>query len=184
MRPREVRNVPEYSTKENTPLPNENFFYRPWMNDLQSMVMIDLLYRLKPKRCLEYGSGFSTCLFPKFIGDAPWFSVEHLDYFIWVIKDFVPKNVELHLKPPDISYISIGKELADKHGKFDFILVDGDYPLRNACIELAPSIMNPGGILMRHDAPPENIPVIFNGKDLREAFSEHGICHDFWWARL
>jgi len=184
MKPREVRDLPPYGTKENTPLPDNNFFYRPWMSDTQIVVMLDMLYRLNPMRCLEFGSGFSTCLFPKFIGvDALWVSIEHLDYFKWAIEKDIPQNVRLVVEPLGDRYVTIAKELAEKYGLFNFVLVDGDAPFRDRFVSLAASIMSKGGILLRHDAPPENIPVIVDGRDVREDFEEHGLCHGFWWAR-
>jgi predicted O-methyltransferase YrrM len=182
MRPREVRDLPPYGTKENTVLPNNDFFYRPWMSDTQAIVILDLLYRLKPMRCLEFGSGYSTCFFPKFIGDALWVSIEHLDYFKWAIEKDMPQNVKLIVEPLGDRYVTIAKELAQKHGLFNFVFVDGDAPFRDRFVAISSEIMSKGAVLMRHDAGAEDVPVIVDGVDVRKNFSSHGIVHGFWWA--
>ena len=49
-----------------------------WMKDWETEVIEDVLKKLQPIKCLEWGSGGSTIHFTKFLPKgAQWFSVEH-----------------------------------------------------------------------------------------------------------
>lgn len=49
-----------------------------WMDEREVGIIEDLLATLRPKKCLEWGSGFSTAYFSRLLGaDARWLSIEH-----------------------------------------------------------------------------------------------------------
>jgi predicted O-methyltransferase YrrM len=182
IRPREIRSFPavkDYTEKQLSP--NDEFFYAPYLGSNQTMVIIDLLDRIKPKRVLEYGAGYSTVFFPSFFPSTKWIAIEHNDFFTDAIKELMPDNVSLYIEPIHNHYVRLGEYFKNQDGPFDFIFVDGER--RPECIELAPRIMNDGAVILMHDAPTTDEPIMVNGRDVRENFREHGLCHGLWWAR-
>lgn len=107
-------------------------------------IMDDLIEKLKPKKCLEWGSGFSTVYFPqKHPCIEGWVSVEHNGKWFNKILPLTDKDrVLMVLNTPD-NYTDVGTG-------FDFILIDGIK--RNWCLEKARYILNPGGKIVLHDA--------------------------------
>lgn len=185
---RAVKTFPSLHDIKSPPLPDEKFFYRPYLSDEQTIAILDILYRLKPNKCFEYGAGYSTVFFSKYINNVKWISVEHLQCFIDFIKKDIGDNVLLihqNLPNKEVKELSENKysneilnHLSD--GLFDFIFVDGEH--RPECIKTAFSALNKGGILILHDWPyPE--PIMYNGEDLRSIFEEHGCENSFWWGR-
>ena len=43
---------------------------RPWMRHRELDVLVDLLVHLQPRRCLEWGAGYSTAFFPGLLEGA------------------------------------------------------------------------------------------------------------------
>lgn len=176
---RQVRNFPSLHENKNPSLPDENNFYRPYLSDEQTIAILDILYRLKPNKCFEFGAGNSTVFFSKYINDVPWISVEHLNIFIDFIKNNIEKNVKLiHRNIGKEYYNEIKNHISD--GLFDFIFVDGE--LRPECIDVSFECLNKGGILILHDFP-ENKEILYNNEDLRLRFEEYGCVNSFWWGR-
>lgn len=176
---RQVKKFPSLHDNKNPDLSDENFFYKPYMFGNQIISVIDLLTRLKPKKCFEFGSGFSTTFYSRFIRKAKWISVEHLDVFIRFIASEMSDNIELIHK--DI-WNGYPEEILNhcSNGLFDFVLIDGER--RPECIKYASSCMSDNGIIIQHDTPTD-IPIVVDGIDIRSNFSEHGVVNGIWWAR-
>ena len=137
---------------------------RPYMENNERNIIVDLIKNLKPKICLEWGSGFSTIYFTKFLHkDALWISMEHDKYWYEYIKNKIRKNVKLYYIPPNNfpwtdkngdgsyndlkDYVNFPKKM---NKKFDFILIDGR--ARNPCLKLARELLKEKGIVILHDA--------------------------------
>lgn len=136
----------------------------PWMKWREIELVQEILTRLQPMKCLEWGAGYSTVYFPRFLpAAAQWISVEHDDSWMATIEKLNNLgNVTLSHVPPDRypwtdaqddggfddlkSYI----EYPARHGKFDFILVDGR--ARLDCLTKAAEIISDRGVLVMHDA--------------------------------
>jgi len=138
---------------------------RPFMSEKEIEIVEEILKKLNPTRCLEWGSGYnSTLYFPKFLDEnAKWLSIEHnKEWFDMVSELNSNENVQIfHIKPNDYNWTdkySYGSYLDFKEyiefpgnlGKFDFILVDGK--ARNECIIKAYELLEKEGIVILHDA--------------------------------
>ncbi|MEM9720208.1 MAG: hypothetical protein AAGA10_13200 [Bacteroidota bacterium] len=139
----------------------------PYMKFREIDLFKEVLQNLQPKRVLEYGCGYSTLIFPNLLpANGEWISLEHNLEWLTEIKPRVTegkKNVTVHeIKAnadiwkgfgqyPDFKdYVDFPKSLE----KFDLVLVDG--MAREACIDLAPELLNENGILVVHDANNKN----------------------------
>ncbi len=152
--------------------PSDSHFYAPYIGYNQSIMILDLLIRFKPRKCFEWGSGWSTVFFPRFIPKATWISMEHLPMYVDLISPHLPLNVKLLLRPMFGTYVSEADNEV-KGQPFDFVFVDGER--RDDCLEMALTILRKGGIAVQHDAPPP--------ENLREEFEENGISGGLWWGR-
>jgi hypothetical protein len=56
---------------------------RHLMREWEIQIIKNILTKLKPRKCLEWGSGYSTVYFPKIAG-CKWISIEHDQ--IWFAK--------------------------------------------------------------------------------------------------
>jgi len=139
---------------------------KPYMRHKEMAIIVELLKRRQPKYCLEWGAGYSTCYFPKYLNnDALWISVEHDKYWASTVKRIVRANarVRIYYIPPN------NYPWTDEHGdgsyadlkdyvefprtlgiKFDFILIDGR--ARKDCLIHAFDLLNENGIVVLHDA--------------------------------
>lgn len=141
----------------------------PWMRYWEIDVVEDVLRALQPRRCLEWGSGYSTMRFAGLLApEARWLSVEHDRAWHERVREMaagLPDThaaVELHCAPPnrepwtDAHGDGAAEDLADyiafpaDRGPFDFILVDGR--ARVHCLVAARDLVRPDGIVMLHDA--------------------------------
>lgn len=144
----------------------------PWMRYREIELIVDLLKNLKPKNCLEWGTGTGTQFFTNFIStDSKWISIEHnKDWAITVIEQNKKHNVEIVLKEPNhepIPGLYSGHLDASIHdgpyedfkdyieypevkAPFDFILIDGR--ARVPCLIKAKDMLSDDGIVMLHDA--------------------------------
>ena len=127
-------------------------------------VIKKILTELHPQRCLEWGSGYSTLYFPKFLTEnAKWISIEHSREWANRIKRMNRNSgVEVFYVPPnhypwsDVNQDGSYSDLKDyiefprKFGNFDFILVDGR--ARKDCLTVAYDIISDGGVVILHDA--------------------------------
>jgi hypothetical protein len=65
----------EYSTK----LMQKVFHRVPYMRGREIAIVLDLLRHVRPQMCLEWGSGYSTAYFPRFLSNhARWVAIEHV----------------------------------------------------------------------------------------------------------
>lgn len=137
---------------------------RPWMKEREIEVIVEILKRLRPERCLEWGSGYSTLYFPRFLGNSSqWISIEHDRQWATTIKGMNRNHrAEIFHVPPDhfpwtdkngdgaysdlIRYIEFPSDM----GSFGFILVDGRG--RKDCLVKACSLLNDRGVVVLHDA--------------------------------
>lgn len=133
----------------------------PWMRPQEEAIVREVLTRLRPMRCLEWGAGFSTLQFPALLPDgATWLAVEHASEWAEIMRTRNARtNVTVAQVPPDATawdgdgsaddfaaYLAYPASLAP----FDFILIDGR--ARAAAAATAARIVAPNGIVILHDA--------------------------------
>jgi len=145
--------------------------YRPFMDEWE-IVAIAAAFSLAsgPVSVLEWGSGNSTVYFSsKLPSGSRWNSVEHnRDWALQVsrtIQQLALSNVQLHYVPnsgpfrdgiDDGDYTSFKEYILfplQMQRRFDFVLVDGR--ARVECMLAGWEILNPGGVMMLHDAERE-----------------------------
>jgi predicted O-methyltransferase YrrM len=137
----------------------------PWMKAKELDILLEVLDRLAPTRCLEWGAGTSTLYFPaRLPGLTRWLSLEHhAEWFKTVAGRNTDPRVEVvHLPPDQGDYITTRREgtLEDfrsyvgypesRGERFDFILVDGR--ARSACLQAAFRLVEERGVVALHDA--------------------------------
>jgi len=137
---------------------------KPWMKYREIEIIEEILKKLKPKRCLEWGAGYSTLYFPRFLdSNAKWISIEHEKEWFERIKSLnKDSRVEIYLIYPnkypwsdeygdgDYSDLKDYVEYPSKFGKFDFILIDGR--ARKYCLIKAHELLSDKGVVVLHDA--------------------------------
>lgn len=177
MRPHSLKRIIEHIRKEESLkelIKKKMSLGRPMMRHREIDIIEEVLKNKKPKRCLEWGSGYSTLYFPKMLdGGAKWFSIEHDIDWHSKINNLVSnagkealaslEGVSFYNIQPDNpslkgscyggtngyefrSYIHFPEQL----GKFDFILVDGRR--RVWCLLVALQMIKDDGIVILHDA--------------------------------
>ncbi len=146
---------------------SEVFLHRkpvvPWMKWREIEIIKEILTRLHPAKCLEWGSGYSTAYFPHFIhGDSGWLSVEHDASWLNLVEGLNKKqNVTLrHVAPDNYPFHDLlGEGTRDdlrnyiefpaREAPFDFVLIDGR--ARMECAAEAAKILDPQGVMVMHD---------------------------------
>lgn len=137
---------------------------RPLMKYMEIEIVEELLTRLCPQRCLEWGSGYSTLIFPELLGrEATWLAVEHNDKWSTRISSMSERsNTRIHHVAPnhhpwsDPDRDGAYSDLADyvdyptALAPFDFVLVDGR--ARASCLERALELTTATGLVFLHDA--------------------------------
>lgn len=137
---------------------------QPWMRYKEIIIMKELLTKLQPKRCLEWGTGYSTLYFPKYLpGNFKWISIEHDEEWVIKIRELNERsNVQIYHQHPnhfpwtdknkDGSYSDLKEYInfPNKFGKFDFILIDGR--ARDECLKKAYDLVEHKGLVILHDA--------------------------------
>ena len=78
-------------------------YEEPWMKMREFDIILELLHTLKPERCLEWGSGYSTLYFPKIQESIrEWHAIEHHPGWSDIVRT---KNndsrIKLHTVAPD-----------------------------------------------------------------------------------
>jgi predicted O-methyltransferase YrrM len=137
---------------------------KPWMKYREIGVLEDLLRSLKPKRVLEWGAGYGTLHFARFLPeDSLWVALEHDPAWAARIREMtVDPRVRIHTVLPDAAdwkerdrdgtyedfkaYV----DFAERYAPYDFILVDGR--ARESCLERAHDLLSPHGVVALHDA--------------------------------
>lgn len=163
----------------------------PWLNFEEREVFIIILKTLRPKICLEWGAGYSTLYFPKFIGkDAKWFSVEHdIKWSEKIRRLNKKKNVEICHTPPD-KYPWTDKNNDGAYSdlknyiefpafqKYDLIFIDG--VARKDCLKKAYELITEDGIVILHDAEREYYHEPFYLYKYQHTFSFKGRKRKIW----
>uniref|UniRef100_A0A7C2P225 Class I SAM-dependent methyltransferase n=1 Tax=candidate division WOR-3 bacterium TaxID=2052148 RepID=A0A7C2P225_UNCW3 len=137
---------------------------KPWMKYREIEIIEEILKKLEPIKCLEWGAGYSTLYFPKILNsNSTWIAIEHeKEWFEKIRMINRNPNVEIHLVLPnkypwsdeykdgDYSDLKDYIEYPTKFGKFDFILIDGR--ARKYCIMKAYELIKDKGVVVLHDA--------------------------------
>ena len=152
-----------------------NKYTMPWMKTKELDIIIEVVVNLKPEYVLEWGSGYSTLLFPPEMPQLKkWISVEHNADWYKIINEGIDSNkVDLKLiEPNNLEFDKKGKNFeARREGlledfkeyvaypgtlgqKFDFIFIDGR--ARRHCLLEAASMLSEQGVLIVHDANRES----------------------------
>lgn len=136
----------------------------PWMKQRELEALGEILTRLRPLRCLEWGAGFSTLYLSRFLSpNARWMSIEHDEHWAREISSLNRRDLtRIHFVPPDRKpsehafwdgipddfqkYINEPVRL----GPYDFILIDGR--VRTACLLKSAELIDPEGVVVLHDA--------------------------------
>lgn len=75
---------------------------KPWMRYREMEIVEEVLRNLRPRKCLEWGAGYSTMRFPKVLqSGAKWIAVEHDYQWFNQVSDGVGTNVEVFYVPPN-----------------------------------------------------------------------------------
>ncbi|MGK7394600.1 MAG: hypothetical protein ACNS62_08500 [Candidatus Cyclobacteriaceae bacterium M3_2C_046] len=140
---------------------NPQAFYA-WMKHKEIDLITELLLNQDPSRCLEWGTGFSTVSFPKWIkGDFKWLSIEHDQEWAEKISK-ANQNPQVTIKciPPDQypfsdQYQDGSSQDMESYIQYpespqDFILVDGR--ARSQCVRRAYDLLARDGVVILHDA--------------------------------
>jgi predicted O-methyltransferase YrrM len=166
---------------------------RPYMRRREEEVLSELLTRLQPRRCLEWGSGVSTLVFPAHLpSEAKWTAIEHDPrWAAAIVARNTRRNVTVRFVPPDVSawrgnagdgsleefasYVAAPAASAP----YDFVLVDGR--ARVACIKQAWSWLAPGGVVAVHDAGRPHYRAAFDGYRHQLLLLDHHVdSHGLW----
>ena len=137
---------------------------KPMMKYREIDIVADILKKLRPQNCLEWGSGYGTMYFPSLLeGGAKWTAVEHNKEWAEKVQEMNKRpNVSIfHVAPNsskwtdpdnDGAYADLKDyiEFPEKFGAFDFILVDGR--ARIECMKKTLSLLSEKGVLVLHDA--------------------------------
>lgn len=146
-------------------------FELPWMKSKELDILTEILIRLNPVHCFEWGSGYSTVYFPKILPDLKgWYSIEHnKDWYEEIAKKINDPRIHLEYIAPDNydtsqsferysqkmegnyqefkTYIEYPESLGVK---FDFIFIDGR--ARAECLKKAYDLIDDQGVVILHDA--------------------------------
>jgi len=136
---------------------------KPWMRYREIEIIEEILRNLKPRKCLEWGAGYSTIRFPKILErNAKWISIEHEHEWFLKIQDNKNSNTALFYIPPnkfpwtdefgDGCYSDLKDyiEFPRRFGKFDFVLIDGR--ARADCLVESYELVKDFGVVVLHDA--------------------------------
>jgi len=146
-------------------------FLKPYiyMKYREIEIIEEILHNLKPQKCLEWGAGYSTLYFPRFLERrSEWISIEHDYEWFNKIKILIKKqnveNVKIFYIPPD-NLLGI-EGIDDVKGKhldlrtyieyparfkpFNFVLIDGR--ARKDCLTKAYDLITDLGVVILHDA--------------------------------
>ncbi|HKS06945.1 MAG TPA: class I SAM-dependent methyltransferase [Gemmatimonadaceae bacterium] len=133
----------------------------PWMRPQEEAIVREVLTKLRPMRCLEWGAGFSTLQFPALLPDgATWLAIEHAPEWAEIMRQRnVRANVTVAQVAPDVTKWEGDGNAGDfaaylaypaKQAPYDFILIDGR--ARAAAVAAAAQIVAPNGVVILHDA--------------------------------
>ena len=132
----------------------------PYMRYREIDLIRELLLTRKPMNCLEFGCGYSSLYFTKYLPEnARWMAIEHNKTWSERIqKENTRDNLHLyHVEPDNPDYHKEGNyedfkaylDFPVNHAPFDFILVDG--MARNDCMKMYFNYLKDDGVLIIHD---------------------------------
>jgi len=127
----------------------------PWMFPKERDILLEIFENFQPKKCLEWGSGFSTFHFPLQLNDLQlWMSIEHDERWFKLMKSKkLANNVEIkHIPLPSSNFVESKKnQYVDyPQGVFDLIFIDGK--LRDKCMEKSLNLLSDKSLVILHDA--------------------------------
>lgn len=137
----------------------------PWMKAKELDILCEVLDRLAPARCLEWGAGLSTLWFPPRLPRLTrWLAIEHNEQWYASVRDRNrdPRVEVRHIPPESRDPAQVrGEGTLEEfrtyvthpetaHELFDFIFVDGR--ARQACLQCAWRVLAEDGIVVLHDA--------------------------------
>lgn len=145
-----------------------NRYELPWMKSKELDIIIEVLSKLKPKVCFEWGSGYSTIYFPQiFPFIEKWISIEHNhDWYRLISGKINDPRVQLtyvkrdqesrqksKVKYDDGSYEDFSTYVefpCNLNTSFDFIFIDGR--ARKECLKKSFDLIKDDGVVILHDA--------------------------------
>jgi predicted O-methyltransferase YrrM len=137
----------------------------PWMKVKELDVITEVLTRLAPRECLEWGAGYSTLWFPRLLPSLErWTTVEHnREWFGQIADRNTDERVTLvHIAPDHGVYDTVKHEGTAEDFRtyiayprtlgrqFDFIFIDGR--ARKECLREAYDLVADRGVVVVHDA--------------------------------
>ena len=147
---------------------------KPWMRYREIDVIEEILERLRPTSCLEWGAGSSTLFFSALLPPAArWMAIDHQAEWVDKLSTQVGTVADVHLVRPnnypwtDPEGEGSSADLADylefptRFAPFDFILIDGR--ARIHCLRKAREILKPNGVVILHDADRQQYAAGFAG---------------------
>jgi len=152
--------------------------HRSFMRFREIMIFEELVSNLQPKRILEWGAGYSSLYFPKFLkGDYEWIGIENNVDWITHLNElkrnkrvsivYVKENNESNYGyfktgSNDGSYADFKDYIEyplDK-GPFDYIVIDGR--ARSECLKKSLGILSEDGVVVIHDSTREDYHEYFH----------------------
>lgn len=137
----------------------------PLMTEEEFNILKKYVEYYKPKRCLEWGIGWSTIHLSKYDFIQEYVGIEHNSYWYKKVlkrtsnkvklfhafslakcKHKIPKGFENKVKNSYVYHPNI-------EGVFDFIFIDGVY--RDICLKHAASLLSETGVCFAHDTARE-----------------------------
>jgi len=144
-------------------------------------IYLSVIKRLAPKRCLEWGSGFSTLYFPNFVAqDSTWLSLEHHSEWAERVKQLNENDqVEVVTIPPsqphhdgDGTYEQFKDYVEYPSGRaFDLIMVDGR--ARTECVKKGVGLLSDSGVILLHDANRKKYHTALGSLEHTALFTDH-----------
>src|SRR5690554_3691803 len=138
---------------------------KPFMKNKELDIIREILLNTQPKKCLEWGSGYSSLIFPRLVDPDFWLAIEHdRDWAKEIGNKNKNPNVKILYVPSEIpgwnnredwkkdgsySEFSAYIDCPTAQAPYDFIMIDGR--ARVDCLKKASEIIDPQGIVIFHD---------------------------------
>ena len=158
---------------------------RPMMRYRELNIIRELIAEVKPKKVLEWGSGYSTLYWHRLLPeDSTWLAVEHNKLWVdkltelndnpnVIIKCVEPENPDWTDKYRDGAYSDLSEYInyPKTHEQFDLIIIDGRG--RKDCAAAAKDLITEKGIVILHDANREWYHEPLNDFKYKELFLDY-----------
>lgn len=144
------------------------FFGLPVMTKIERKKIKDILLGFDSPKIFEYGSGYSTVYFPRFLINSrkgfTYTSVENnarwnQKVLKLINKYDLNKSVKINFISDEDTYANFPSTLTYK---FDLIIIDGRF--RNKCMEVAKNCLSDKGSIFLHDAEREKYIKLPSGR--------------------